>query len=76
MKKSKIFEFLQESNGTFSSARLFALIIVISAVIEWQKAIWTIGIWHPDYMTVGLVASVLGIKVLQKRVENNEKRPD
>jgi hypothetical protein len=66
----KIFEFLQEDNGRFSSTRLFALAIVTSAIIEWQHAIWYLGgIWKPDYMTVGLIAGVLGIKVLQKSSE-------
>ncbi len=66
----RIFEFLKESNGSFSSTRLFALAIVISAIIEWQYAIWHgPGIWHPDYATVALIAAVLGVKVLQKGVE-------
>jgi len=69
MKKYKIMEFLKEDNGTYSSTRLFTLIILISAITEWQKAIWSVGIWHPDYLVVGLIAGVLGIKVLQKKVE-------
>ena len=68
----RIFEFLKESNGQFSSTRLFAFSIVASAVIEWQRAVWASveGIWHPDFATVGLIAGVLGVKVLQKGVEN------
>jgi hypothetical protein len=69
MKKLKIFEFLKEDNGTYSSTRLFALMIVLSAIVEWQKNVWTVGLWHPDYLVVGLIAGVLGIKVLQKKVE-------
>lgn len=73
----KIFEFLQENNGGFSSTRLLTLLIVISAIIEWQHAIWMLdGIWHPDWSTVGLIAGVLGFKVLQKdkeQITDNEK---
>ena len=66
----KIVEFLQEDNGSYSSTRLLTLLIVISAIIEWQHAIWTMGgIWHPDWSTVGLIAGVLGFKVLQKGKE-------
>ncbi len=66
----RIFEFLKESNGQFSSSRLFSLMIITSAIIEWQYAVWIRpGVWHPDYATVGLIAVVLGAKVLQKGVE-------
>jgi len=74
MKKSiadwRIFEFLKEDNGHFSSTRLFALFIIITAVMDWQHAIWIgNGIWQPTYQTVGLIAGVLGFKVLQKNSE-------
>lgn len=73
----KILEFLSEDNGTLSSTRLFAFAIVTSAIIEWQHAIWFMsGIWEPDYMTVGLVAGVLGIKVLQKSSEQKVYKED
>jgi len=66
----KIFEFIQEDNGAFSSTRLLTLSVVISAIIEWQHAIWTLGgIWHPDWSTVGLISGVLGFKVIQKKYE-------
>jgi hypothetical protein len=69
----RVFEFLKESNGQFSSTRLFALSIVASGIVEWQRAIWFGGgTWHPDYATVGLIAGVLGIKVLQKGVESKD----
>jgi hypothetical protein len=70
----RIFEFLKEGNGQFSSTRLFALSIIASAIVEWQYAIWHgPGIWHPDYATVGLIAGVLGAKILQKNVEVKNK---
>jgi hypothetical protein len=66
----RIFEFLKESNGQFSSTRLFALLIIGSAITEWQYAVWVRpGIWHPDYATIGLITAVLGAKFLQKGVE-------
>ena len=66
----KILDFLKENNGNLSSTRLFALAIITSAIIEWQHAIWTLGgIWKPDYMTIGLVCGIMGLKVLQKSTE-------
>jgi hypothetical protein len=70
----RVFEFLKEGSGQFSSTRLFALAIIASAIVEWQYAIWHgPGIWHPDYATVGLIAGVLGAKILQKGVEVKNK---
>jgi hypothetical protein len=66
----RIFEFLKESNGQFSSTRLISLLIIVSAIIEWQYAVWVKpGTWHPDYATIGLIAGVLGSEILQKGVE-------
>jgi len=66
----RIFEFLQEDNGSFSSTRLFAFMIVTCTVIEWMHAVFFgTGIYSPDYTVVGLVAGVLGFKVLQKGKE-------
>ncbi len=68
--KMKILEFLKDKEGQFSSARLFALMVAFSAIIDWQHAVWTGGIWTPTWQTVGLIAGVLGFKVLQKGSEN------
>jgi hypothetical protein len=66
----RVFEFLKEDNGHFSSTRLFAFSIIASAIVDWQRAVWVGGgIWHPDFATVGLIAGVLGVKVLQKGLE-------
>jgi hypothetical protein len=71
-RKFRFLEFFQEDNGNYSSMRLFTFIILCSAIIEWQKAIWAGGgTWHPDYAVIGLITGVLGVKVLQKRVENS-----
>ncbi len=65
----KLLEFLKEKNGQYSSARLFMLLVSISAIIDWQHAIWTSGLWKPEYQTVGLILGVLGFKFFHKRTE-------
>jgi hypothetical protein len=62
----KIFEFLKEANGQLSSSRLFAFLCVFSAIVDWQHAVWTVGIWHPDYATIGLIIGAIAGKVAQK----------
>jgi hypothetical protein len=69
----RIFEFVKDDKGQFSSARILAFSIVAPAIFEWQRTIWFGGgIWHPSYETVGLIAGVLGIKVLQKGSETKD----
>jgi hypothetical protein len=65
----KILEFLKENNGVFSSARLFMLLVAFSAIIDWQHAVWTSGLWQPTWQTVGLICGTLGFKVLQHKGE-------
>ena len=65
----KILEFLQEKNGKFSSSRLFMLLVCISSIMDWQHAIWTVGIWTPEYQTVGLILGILGFKFIHKTKE-------
>jgi hypothetical protein len=67
---NKLLQFLQDVNGDFSSTRLFMLLVCLSAIIDWQHAIWTTGIWRLEWQTVALIAGVLGFKVLQR--EKNE----
>lgn len=62
-------QILKENNGQYSSTRLFTMLILISALVDWQKAVWTVGIWHPDIVVIGLVCGVLGLKVVQKKFE-------
>ena len=60
-------EFLEDASGKLSSARLFMLLVAISAIIDWQHAIWVDdGIWKPMWQTVGLILGVLGFKFVQK----------
>ena len=71
----KLLEFFSEDNGSLSSARLFMFLIVVSIIIDYQHAIWTVGIWHPDWQTVGLALGSLGFKVWQKSSEAPEQSP-
>ena len=67
----KILEFLKDSAGSFSSARLFMLLVAISTIVDWQHAVWTTsnGVWTPEWQTVGMVLGVLGFKIAQKTQE-------
>ncbi len=68
-----ILDFLREANGTLSSARLFMFLICLSVIIDYQHAVWTTGIWHPDWQTIGLVLGALGFKVWQKGYETDSE---
>lgn len=70
----KLLEFLEETNGQFSSKRLFTLLVVISTIVDWMHQIWMVGgIWEPSYQTIAMVLGVLGFQVLGS---GNEQRPD
>ncbi|MCK5823563.1 MAG: hypothetical protein KAG95_06140 [Bacteroidales bacterium] len=71
----KILEFFKESNGNYSSARLFAFLVTITTIIDWLHAVFTTsdGIWRPQWQTIGMVLGVLGFKVVQKFKENKDK---
>lgn len=62
----KCFEFLQEANGDISSTRIFTFIIVCCTMTDYMHAIFTVGSWHPDVQTVGLLLGAIGAKVVQK----------
>lgn len=72
----KLLEFFQEANGALSSVRLFNFAIIASAIVDWQRAVWTVGKWSPDYQVVGLVFGVLGLKVWQKFGEIKTDKPE
>lgn len=74
----RVFEFLKEKNGQFSSSRLFMLLVALSAIIDWQHAIWTTvdGIWRPEWTTIGMVLGVLGFKIAQKPFEKANDKAD
>ena len=67
-------EFLEESNGQFSSKRLFTFLVTLSTIVDWQHAVWSgSGIWTPTVQTVGLVLGVLGFQIAG---QFGEKKPD
>lgn len=65
-KKINFLEFLQESNGQLSSARLFALLICLSFIVDYQRVIWTGGQFNPSATVIGVVLGAMGLKVAQK----------
>lgn len=69
---NKLLQFLQEHNGDFSSKRLFAFSIVVSTIIDYQHAIWTIGSWHPDLGVIGLTLGSIGAVAAGKLAESKE----
>jgi hypothetical protein len=70
-------EFLEESNGQFSSKRLFTFLVVLSTIVDWQHAIWgtATGIWTPTVQTIGLVLGVLGFQVVGLFGEKKDNPP-
>jgi hypothetical protein len=68
-------QFLKESNGQYSSSRLFMLLICLAVITDYQHAVWTVGAWHPDWQTIAMVLGALGFKVFQKKDETAEVRP-
>ena len=74
--KWQIWEFLQEDNGRFSSTRLFAFSIIATLIIDWLHTIFFLNkIYAPDYTTIGLVAAIMGAKVIQKSNEQKVELP-
>ena len=69
----RILEFLQESNGQFSSSRLFALLVTVATIVDWMHAVFTDGVWRPEWQTISMVLGVLGFKVAQKYKEQKVK---
>ena len=63
---AKLPEFLQEGDGSFSATRLFALIVCFNASFEWIYSVLKNGTWNPSWTEVGLIAGVLGFKVIQR----------
>ena len=72
----KLLEFLSEDNGRLSNTRLANFLVVLSFITDWQAHIWRHIEYNPSFTIVGIVASIMGIKVAQKFAEkkNPEKR--
>lgn len=65
----RLLEFLQDGTGSFSSTRLFMLMVAFSAIIDWQHAVWSIGVWTPQLDVLIFISSVLGLKIWQNYTE-------
>ena len=71
----KIWEFFKESNGTFSSTRLFTFLIIFATIIDWMHAVLKCGkVWEPSWQEIALICAAMGWKVAQKFTE--EKKED
>ena len=70
MKIKRLAEFLQDREGQFSSARLFALSMAASFIVDYQYCIWVSHkTFSPEWTVVGVVLGSLGIKFAQKFAE-------
>jgi hypothetical protein len=72
--KAKIWEFFMDNTGKFSSSRLFKLLVAFSAIVDWQHAVWTTGVWHPDLEVLIFIAAVLGVTTYQHKIEQKNKK--
>lgn len=74
MKRHRFVEFLEEDNGKLSSSRLFSFMIIMSFIFNWVHDIIVIGNFKPDYLIIGLIFGLLGVKILNKKVEQTIDR--
>lgn len=65
----KLLEFLQEKDGSYSSTRLFMLLVCLATIVDWMNAVFTVGVWSPEYQTIAFVLGAMGFKVFQKDKE-------
>lgn len=66
---NKIFEFLQEGNGSYSSMRVFSSVSIICMAVDWMHTIFTGGRYIPDPSLIALVLGPIAAKVVQKNFE-------
>jgi len=51
----KLYELFAEDNKNLSSSRLLMFLIGLSAIVDWQHAIWLgSGKWEPNWEIVGI----------------------
>ena len=67
---TKIIEFLQDSSGKLSSARLAMFLIVLTFTSDYvAHIIRADGAFDPSLSIIGLVTAIIGIKVIQQKNE-------
>ena len=59
----KLLEFFKGRNGNLSSKRLFMFGIVVSTIVDWQHAVWTVGTWHPETAVLIFIGTFFGVNV-------------
>ena len=69
----QLIQFFKDDKGQLSSSRLFSFMVVFATMIDWMNAVFTTGIWKPEYSTIGLILGVLGVKLAQKSIETESK---
>ena len=70
---NKLFEFLQEANGDYSSMRVFTFVSIACMAVDWMYATFHGGRYSPDPSLVALILGPITAKVVQKKFE--EKTP-
>ena len=63
-------QFIKDKSGQFSSIRLFMLLVCAACMIDWMHAVFTVGVWTPKPEVLFFIATVIGIKYLQKEKED------
>jgi hypothetical protein len=69
-----ITQFLKEDNGNYSSARLFAFLVVLAFCADYANHIWRFVQFDPSLTIVGVVLGAIGMKVAQKFGEQEPKQ--
>ena len=66
---TKIIEFLQDSSGKLSSARLAMFLIILAFTSDYVVHIVRSIEFDPALSIIGIVTAVMGIKVIQRKNE-------
>ena len=68
----KLTEFFENSNGRFSSTRLFSLLVCFTFNFVWIYSTIKYGNYNPSIEIIGVVVGVLGIKAYEDK--GNDKK--
>ncbi len=64
-----ISQFFKEDNGNFSSIRLINLLVIFTTCFVWIFSVVTKGDWQPSVELCGLIVTLVGMKIYQKKFE-------
>ena len=76
MKLPPLQQFLQDSNGQYSSVRAQTWLVILCFCGDWIAHIIRREPFVPDLSIVGVVLGVMGLKVGQKYVEETTDRSE